>query len=271
MRNRRTRIWTKTSGKRVMCIIWCREWFFIKGDTLTVVFTGGVNVEMLSSDHHDMRPHESHCRVRRCEIFKKKWHGEDGKRVLGYKVWKKKLSLTFDDGPHPVYTEAVLDVLKQYNVKATFFCVGSRIDKYPITAKRIVEEGHEIGNHTMNHVYFHRLKRKDILQELHSSAHHITSAMTGRGQVIPPAGRVAESYGFQKHLKRGLSYHHVVMEPRSEGLEKARERKNRQARCFTCQRWRYRSSAWRRRKPAPDGWGFERNHSQAEKAGLHVC
>lgn len=45
---------------------------FIKGDTLTVVFTGGVNVEMLSSDHHDMRPHESHCRVRRCEIFKKK-------------------------------------------------------------------------------------------------------------------------------------------------------------------------------------------------------
>ncbi|MCY7682234.1 polysaccharide deacetylase family protein [Bacillus velezensis] len=121
---------------------------------------------------------------------------------------KKKLSLTFDDGPHPVYTEAVLDVLKQHNVKATFFCVGSRIDKYPITAKRIVEEGHEIGNHTMNHVYFHRLKRKDILQELHSSAHHITSLQPEGDKLFRPPGGSLNHTAFKSILKEG---YHIIM------------------------------------------------------------
>lgn len=99
-------------------------------------------------------------------------------------------------------------MLKQHNVKATFFCIGSRIDKYPITAKRIVEEGHEIGNHTMNHVYFHRLKRKDILQELHSSAHHIRSLQPEGDKLFRPPGGSLNQTAFKSILKEG---YHIIM------------------------------------------------------------
>lgn len=60
--------------------------------------------------------------------------------------------MTFDDGPIPEVTPWVLDVLKSYNVKAHFFCVGDNVRKYPAIYKRILEEGHKVGNHTHNHV-----------------------------------------------------------------------------------------------------------------------
>ena len=59
--------------------------------------------------------------------------------------------LTFDDGPHPVYTLQVLDVLAEYNARATFFVVGSLAEAYPLTLQRIVDEGHTLANHTWNH------------------------------------------------------------------------------------------------------------------------
>jgi peptidoglycan/xylan/chitin deacetylase (PgdA/CDA1 family) len=60
------------------------------------------------------------------------------------------IALTFDDGPTP-YTAEVLDLLKKYNAKATFFCIGKQVEAYPELAKRIIQEGHLIGNHTFNH------------------------------------------------------------------------------------------------------------------------
>lgn len=60
------------------------------------------------------------------------------------------MALTFDDGPHP-NTEKVLDLLKQYQMKATFFCIGKEIQKYPEIARRIIAEGHVISNHTFSH------------------------------------------------------------------------------------------------------------------------
>lgn len=63
----------------------------------------------------------------------------------------KRVALTFDDGPDPRYTESVLDILKEYNVPATFFLLGSRAAAYPDIVRRINNEGHIIGNHT----YFH--------------------------------------------------------------------------------------------------------------------
>ncbi|QDH77581.1 polysaccharide deacetylase family protein [Echinicola soli] len=60
--------------------------------------------------------------------------------------------LTFDDGPVPGVTDFVLDELGKHHVKATFFCVGDNVRKHPDLAKRIVEEGHQIGNHTYNHL-----------------------------------------------------------------------------------------------------------------------
>lgn len=64
---------------------------------------------------------------------------------------QKVVALTFDDGPDDRFTPPILDVLKKYNVKATFFLLGSRVEKYPDVAKRIVKEGHVIGNHTFWH------------------------------------------------------------------------------------------------------------------------
>lgn len=60
--------------------------------------------------------------------------------------------LTFDDGPIPEVTEAILDVLAKYKVKATFFVVGDNIKKYPHIYARVLAEGHRVGNHTMHHV-----------------------------------------------------------------------------------------------------------------------
>ena len=64
----------------------------------------------------------------------------------------KSIYLTFDNGPHPNVTPAVLDILKTYSIKATFFCVGDNVVKYPETFSSVVNDGHSIGNHTFNHL-----------------------------------------------------------------------------------------------------------------------
>lgn len=65
---------------------------------------------------------------------------------------KKSIYLTFDDGPVPGPTDFVLDVLKRYNLKGTFFCIGDNVRKHPDVFKRIIAEGHVVGNHTYNHL-----------------------------------------------------------------------------------------------------------------------
>jgi peptidoglycan/xylan/chitin deacetylase (PgdA/CDA1 family) len=65
---------------------------------------------------------------------------------------KKTVYLTFDDGPIPEVTPWVLDILDQYNIKATFFCVGDNVHKYPNLYRQLLEKGHLTGNHTFNHV-----------------------------------------------------------------------------------------------------------------------
>lgn len=79
---------------------------------------------------------------------------------LGAKTEKVKVSkgnkvvyLTFDDGPNEKNTERILDILKEYDIKATFFTLGSNIDKNPKITKRIYEEGHTVGCHSYSHVY----------------------------------------------------------------------------------------------------------------------
>lgn len=61
------------------------------------------------------------------------------------------VSITFDDGPHPEYTPKVLDLLEKYDAKATFFCIGKQVEKYPELVTRIIQGGHTVGNHTYAH------------------------------------------------------------------------------------------------------------------------
>jgi peptidoglycan/xylan/chitin deacetylase (PgdA/CDA1 family) len=66
-------------------------------------------------------------------------------------IQKNQIAITFDDGPHPKFTPKVLNLLKKYDAKATFFCIGKHIELYPHIFKTIVESGHTIGNHTYSH------------------------------------------------------------------------------------------------------------------------
>ena len=78
--------------------------------------------------------------------------------------------LTFDDGPSKVVTPQVLDILKEYNIKATFFVIGSMAEKSPELLKRIYEEGHTIGNHTFSHIYAYIYKNStNFINDLEKS------------------------------------------------------------------------------------------------------
>lgn len=76
--------------------------------------------------------------------------------------------LTFDDGPG-AYSEQVLDILKRYNVHATFYVIGRNVSRYPATMQRTVSEGHRIGNHSFSHADLTRLSRAGVEQELSST------------------------------------------------------------------------------------------------------
>jgi len=65
---------------------------------------------------------------------------------------KKEFKLTFDDGPHPESTPYILDALEKKNIKATFFCLGENLEKYPLLKKQILDNGHLIANHGYNHL-----------------------------------------------------------------------------------------------------------------------
>ncbi|MFC5408194.1 polysaccharide deacetylase family protein [Larkinella bovis] len=65
---------------------------------------------------------------------------------------EKVIYLTFDDGPIPEVTEFVIDTLKQFQARATFFCIGDNVRKHPGIFQRVQQEGHSIGNHTFNHL-----------------------------------------------------------------------------------------------------------------------
>lgn len=82
---------------------------------------------------------------------------------------QKKICLTFDDGPHPLYTPPLLDGLKERNVKATFFLTGQNAAAYPELVKRMAEEGHVIGNHTYHHVSLKEVGGERFREEIVST------------------------------------------------------------------------------------------------------
>ncbi|MFD2169318.1 polysaccharide deacetylase family protein [Tumebacillus lipolyticus] len=125
-------------------------------------------------------------------------HAEDKGRFYyekrGDVVWEvateqKVIALTFDDGPDPVYTPQILDLLKQHRAKATFFVLGSRVEQYPDVAKREVLEGHELANHTYGHPGMRQISEQNLLGEI-EKAHKIIKAVSGKKLNIfrPPGG-----------------------------------------------------------------------------------
>jgi peptidoglycan/xylan/chitin deacetylase (PgdA/CDA1 family) len=92
-------------------------------------------------------------------------HPEEGKCVY----------LTFDDGPIPEVTPWVLDVLDTYHLKATFFCVGDNVRKYPEVYRMILQRGHRVGNHTHNHIQGIRSLSGNYIANVEKAAEWIQS------------------------------------------------------------------------------------------------
>ena len=108
---------------------------------------------------------------------------------------RKKIALTFDDGPHPYYTEQLLDGLKKRGVKATFFVTGEHAELHPEVIKRMSEEGHLIGNHTYSHMQL-KSGNKEIFKEELVKTNEIITGITGEEvlYVRPPYGSWDKSF-----------------------------------------------------------------------------
>jgi peptidoglycan/xylan/chitin deacetylase (PgdA/CDA1 family) len=108
--------------------------------------------------------------------------------------------ITFDDGPHPDITPFVLDLLNEYNFKATFFCVGSNVKRYPEIYNRILDEGHSVGNHTMNHERAGNVSPEHYLASIKEASTLISSDL-----FRPPYGKLSP------HLARKLASQYKVI------------------------------------------------------------
>jgi peptidoglycan-N-acetylglucosamine deacetylase len=89
-----------------------------------------------------------------------------GDAIWNAKTQKKIVALTFDDGPHPLYTPPILKLLETYNAKATFFVIGERVKKYPEIVQAEAKQGHEIENHTYGHHFLSELSKKKLKEEM---------------------------------------------------------------------------------------------------------
>jgi peptidoglycan/xylan/chitin deacetylase (PgdA/CDA1 family) len=118
------------------------------------------------------------------------------------------VALTFDDGPDPVYTPRVLDVLGELGVRATFFCVGDRVAEHPDVVRRMVAEGHVVGSHTATHPDLPPLGVAQLRDEVRRGHEALGAVVDGPPPLFRPphgdlglrTGAVARAYGLRTWL-----------------------------------------------------------------------
>jgi peptidoglycan/xylan/chitin deacetylase (PgdA/CDA1 family) len=115
------------------------------------------------------------------------------KKIFSSYIWSlppggNAVYLTFDDGPHPTITPWVLGQLREYNAKASFFCIGNNVERYPDVYKKIIDEGHAIGNHTHHHLNGWKTDDKKYIDDVLKAAQIIKSNL-----FRPPYGRIKNS------------------------------------------------------------------------------
>ena len=111
------------------------------------------------------------------------------KRVWNIPTQNKEMFLTFDDGPIPEVTPWVLETLRKHKAKATFFCIGDNIKKYPELFKQIITEGHAIGNHTFHHINGWKTSTQDYLEDIKLCKFEIESNAVASNLFRPPYGK----------------------------------------------------------------------------------
>ncbi len=117
----------------------------------------------------------------------------------------RKIALTFDDGPHPKYTAEILEILDRYDIRATFFLIGSCAKEYPDLVRQEVEKGHEIGNHTYSHLKLYHATQSALKEELSKTDTLLTQLTQKNIRLFrPPEGycsksitALSEDFGYQ--------------------------------------------------------------------------
>ena len=106
-------------------------------------------------------------------------------------VSEKKIFLSFDDGPHPEITPWILEHLDKYNAKATFFCLGKNLVKYPDIAQMIIQGGHQLGNHTYTHENAWKSKFEEYINSIEKTQNIIKSINPFSAKYFrPPYGKL---------------------------------------------------------------------------------
>lgn len=145
------------------------------------------------------------------------------KRIFPNYVWdipdaENKVYLTFDDGPTPEITEWTLGQLKKYNVKATFFCIGNNVEKYPDIFQKIIQEGHTIGNHTFNHLKGWNTSNPEYIENVNKCAETIGRLTTNNSRLFrPPYGKIKPS---QSKKLRDLGFKIIMWDVISYDFDK---------------------------------------------------
>lgn len=151
------------------------------------------------------------------------------KKLFSNYVWdfqnnENKVYLTFDDGPTPEITEWTLSQLKTYSAKATFFCIGDNVRKYPKIFQKVIDEGHSIGNHTFNHLKGWETSNIIYLKNVAMCASEISVQCSVNSQqpqkncqlFRPPYGKIKPS---QSKQLRKLGYKIVMWDVLSEDFD----------------------------------------------------
>ncbi len=144
------------------------------------------------------------------------------KKLFSNYVWslpnnENKVYLTFDDGPTPEITEWTLAQLKKYNAKATFFCIGDNIRKYPEIFQKVIDENHSIGNHTFNHLNGWKTSTSDYTENVKSFETERYKLNTEHSKLFrPPYGKIKPS---QSKILRKLGYKIIMWEVLSEDFD----------------------------------------------------
>lgn len=110
---------------------------------------------------------------------------------------EKLIALTFDDGPDEDFSPQILDILKKYNAKATFFVVGQKVGWHPEIVKRAYEEGHEIGNHTFSHINVGKRSEYEILTEIEKTQKAIKDVIGKEPELFRPPYRAISRSMFE--------------------------------------------------------------------------
>lgn len=119
----------------------------------------------------------------------KRGHNIPGRLYWAGSAQDKMIALTFDDGPEEYWTPKILDILKEKNVKATFFVIGQQVQKHPDMLRRIYAEGHVIGNHTFDHTNLTKIDAQQVDQEIEKCASTINEIVGKTPRLVrPPFG-----------------------------------------------------------------------------------